>query len=331
MKAPKRTLIGLAAVAATAGAVWAAEQAAVRRSRRQTDPDAAREFVPTFDDRHSFPSHDGGVIHAISRGDGPPIVLSHGVTLSVRTWVKQMESLPAAGFRTVAFDHRGHGDSVTGDSGHAVENLAWDVRTVLESLDLRDAVLVGHSMGGVAVQAFVTTFPEIAAERVAGIVLLSTLARTPLAGHDNLARVVAAISDRSPDVAGLLQRRDLGYLMSRIGFGDAALPSHIELTREMILECPPDTRQEAARALMGLDLVEALGSVTVPTLIIGGTKDAITPLAESKRINRAIPGSVLEIVPGGGHMLMFERTELLDDLIASFARRVQRRDASVDA
>ena len=331
MSARNKTLVGLAAVAATAAAVWAAEQASVRRSRRQEDPDALNEFMPEFDKTHTFPSHDGGVIHAISRGDGPPVVLSHGVTLSVRTWAKQMEFLPEAGFRAIAFDHRGHGGSVAGDSGHTIENLAWDVRTVLESMDLRDAVLVGHSMGGIAVLAFMVTFPEIAAERVSGIVMLSSMARHPLAGHDGLSRFVGALAHRGPDVTGLLNRRDLGYLMSRVGFGSEALPSHIELVREMVLECPSETRKAATRALINLDLVEEIASIRMPTLVIGGTADVLTPPAESRRIAATIPGASLEIVPRAGHMLMFERTDLVNELISSFARRVQHSSASTGA
>jgi pimeloyl-ACP methyl ester carboxylesterase len=328
MSARNKTFVGLAVVAATAAAVWGAEQASVRRSRRQEDPDALNEFMPEFDETHTFPSHDGGVINAISRGKGPVIVLSHGVTLSVRTWAKQMEFLPEAGFRSIAFDHRGHGGSVAGSTGHTIENLAWDVRTVLESMDLHDAVLVGHSMGGIAVLAFMVTFPEIAAERVSGIVMLSSMARTPLSGHEGLARFVGALSARGPDVTGLLNRRDLGYLMSRVGFGSEALPSHIELTREMVLECPPETRKAAGRALLNLDLVEQIASIRMPTLVIGGTADVLTPPAESRRMAATIPGASLEIVPRGGHMLMFERTELVNELISSFARRVQHSSAS---
>ena len=96
---------------------------------------------------HRLPSHDGGSIYVVEAGEGPPIVLSHGVTLSVRTWFHQLELLPKEGFRAIAFDHRGHGESVLGDAGHSLENLAEDVRSVLLGLDLRDAVLVGHSHG----------------------------------------------------------------------------------------------------------------------------------------------------------------------------------------
>ncbi len=146
----------------------------------------------------------------------PPIVLSHGVTLSVRTWFHQLEELPKEGFRTIAFDHRGHGQSVLGEEGHSLDNLGRDVKTVLEGLDLHDAVLVGHSMGGVAVQSFVTQFPEIAAERVAGIVLLSTLAYTPLGSRSTRTKArLEKLMKRAPDAQWLWDSPNLGFLAAR--------------------------------------------------------------------------------------------------------------------
>ena len=98
-----------------------------RRPRRR-----ACRSVPEFDEARILDSHDGGTIYIIRRGDGPPVVFCHGVTLSSRMWAKQFESFPAAGFRAVAFDHRGHGESTVGDTGHSLDNLADDLRTVLE-------------------------------------------------------------------------------------------------------------------------------------------------------------------------------------------------------
>jgi pimeloyl-ACP methyl ester carboxylesterase len=99
----------------------------------------------------------------------------------------------------------------------------------------------------------------------------------------------------------------------------------------MILDCPTETRRDATRALMELDLIDRLHLITVPTLIISGTADLVTPPVESRRIHAQIPHARLENVEGGGHMLMFERTALIDDLITDFAREVQGRSAAVDA
>ena len=153
-----------------------------KRLRKRPDGGASHVLDAPIYESATIPSHDGGTIHVVNAGTGPPIVLSHGVTLSVRTWVRQLETLPAQGFHVVAFDHRGHGSSTLGESGFSVDNLGDDIRSVVERLDLRDAVLVGHSMGGIAVQSFLLRHPEVAAERVKGVVLLSTLARVPLSG-----------------------------------------------------------------------------------------------------------------------------------------------------
>jgi pimeloyl-ACP methyl ester carboxylesterase len=320
--------LGLAAGAAItlAGAAYGSQRVAAGRIRRHDDPDSSFDLVPAFDEIRSLPSPDGGSISVISRGTGPAIVLSHGVTLSVRTWVKQMESLPAAGFRTIAFDHRGHGASTVGEGGHTLDTLAADVRTVVEGLDLHDAVLVGHSMGGVAIQLFCLRYPDLAAERVAGIVLLSTLSRTALSGNRRLSRMLDWVASASPDASRVLGFANLGLLIARIGFGRNPQPSHVELTREMILECSSDTRKRAAGPLFSLDLSDELPKLAVPTLVIGGTNDVLTPPAEARRIAALVPGARLELLEGTGHMAMLEEAETVDRLIIEFAREVQRAD-----
>jgi len=323
-----RTRVGLvAAAAAGIGALsYAGERLAAARIRRRPDEDASRVLDSPMYVSHTLPSHDGGTIRVVEAGEGPPIVLSHGVTLSVRTWFHQLEQLPAAGFRVLAFDHRGHGESVCGDSGHSLENLGEDLRSVLLGLDLRDAVLVGHSMGGVAVQQFVTSFPDIARERVRGIVLLSTLARAPFAKHKSrYERPVASIVQHLPDSTALWNTRNLGLVLARVGFGKDPQPSHVELVRRMMLECSDETRRLAPHTLVGLDLTRAIARIDIPTLVIGGTADVLTPPSDARRLARRIPGARLELLPDGGHMLMLERTEEINRLIADFAHQVGAR------
>jgi non-heme chloroperoxidase len=238
-------------------------------------------------------------------------------------WVKQFEALPEAGFRVTAFDHRGHGDSEIGTTGHSIDNLAADVRTVLEALDIRGAVLVGHSMGGVAAQAYAIRYPEHAAERLNGIVLLSTLYRVRIGEMRRLRAMIELVSERTPDLGSVLRRRDLGLLLARIGFGADPQPSHVELTRQMIVACAADTSRGAPRALLGLDFTRDLPNITIPTLVVCGTADVLTPASDARRIAKLIPGARLELFPRAGHMLMLERTEQLDALITDFAHEVE--------
>ena len=315
--------VAIGATGALAGVGYFGQRLLARRLRNQPDYDAARALeAPVYID-HRLDSFDAGSIYVVEKGAGPPIVLSHGVTNSIREWFFQLESLPREGFRTIAFDHRGHGQSKVGTAGHSLDALAHDMRSVVEGLDLHDAVLVGHSMGGVAVQAFVTRYPEIAAARVAGIVLLSTLAKTPFGSHSTRTkRRIEQITNHTPDMSWMWSSPNLGLLVARVGFGRDPQPSHVELVRQMMMECPPATRLESPRALIGLDLTEELPKIDIPTLVIVGTADVLTPPAQAKLIARLIPGARLEVFPGGGHMLMLERTAELDRLIVEFARGV---------
>lgn len=308
------------AAAGVAGVAYAIERAVVAGVRRRPDPDAGKQLVPPFDEARRYRSHDGGSIYTISRGRGAPILFSHGVTLSTRVWVKQFEHLPAQPFRCVGFDHRGHGDSERGVSGHSIENLAEDVRTVLERMDLHDAVLVGHSMGGIALQAFAIRHPDVAAERVRGMVLMSSLAKTYLSGSSWLRKMFERLTGGGPSAGELMTQQNLGFLLARVGFGRDPQASHVELVREMIAACPKAASQEAVTALVGLDMTEGLPRIRVPTLVLSGSADVIAPPAQARRIAELVPDARLEVFEGAGHMLMLERTAEVDALITEFAR-----------
>jgi pimeloyl-ACP methyl ester carboxylesterase len=320
----KRTGVVAGVAAGVVGAVYAGERALAARLRHREDPDADNPLIPSFDEAIRIDCHDAGSLYVIARGDGIPVVFAHGVTLSSRTWAKQFDSFPAAGFRAIAFDGRGHGESTVGETGHSVENLAEDLRSVLERLDLHDAILVGHSMGGMAVQAFVLHHPDIARERVSGLVLMSTAARMTTSG----ARRVRAGLDRAvsllPDVGAVMRQRNLGLLLARVGFGDAAHPSHVEATRQMLAACPRDTVRDASRALLSLDLTPGLPGIELPTLVLVGTADPLTPPRDAQQIATLIPGANIVEFPGAGHMLMYECTEEVDELIFGFARECTR-------
>lgn len=319
-RAFKTVGVAVGVAAGVVGAAYGAQRAVMRSLDNRPDPDAGKLGSPRFDEERRFPSHDGGSVYAISRGSGPTFVLSHGVTIDSRVWAKQFEALPERGVRVVAFDHRGHGQSSVGESGYSLENLGADVCTALEVLDLRDVILVGHSMGGLAAQSFVLADPDVARERVRGLVLLSTFARTPL----------AALSSRGPgarvagwlDLAAVMQRPQLGTMVARLGFGREPLASHVELTRRMLAECSPDTAREAIEPLLGVDLLDDLARIDLPTLVIGGTADLLTPPSEARRIAEHIPGARLELVERAGHMIMLERADTFHELLFDFAREV---------
>ncbi len=316
----RTALVGVGSAAALAGLAQVAERLIVARERKRPDPDAGRMLTPAPDLEEIVVAGDGAKLHALRRGQGPPIVLSHGVTLDLRTWVHQLESLPAAGFEAVAFDHRGHGRSSLGSDGYSVEAFGDDLRAVLEQLDLRDVVVVGHSMGGVAALALALTHPELMRERVRGVVLLSSVARVALARRGAITRLTRRLARFVPDSRPVWYAPNLGFLAARLGFGRDAQPSHVELVRQMWIDNTVGSRTEAPLALVGLDLTRELPWLPVPVSVIGGTADVIAPIWNSRELARLIPAATLDVFPGSGHMLMLERAKELDRLLVSFAR-----------
>ncbi len=107
-----------------------------------------------------------------------------------------------------------------------------------------------------------------------------------------------------------------------MGFGRAPLASHVELARRMLAECDADTARDAIMPLLGVDFTRELSRIDLPTLVLGGTADILTPPAEARRLAEHIPGAHLVLLERAGHMLMLERADELDDLLVDFAREV---------
>jgi pimeloyl-ACP methyl ester carboxylesterase len=118
----------------------------------------------------------------------------------------------------------------------------------------------------------------------------------------------------------MMRQRNLGLLLARLGFGDSPHPSHVEATRQMLAACPRATLRDASRALLSLDVTAGLPTIDLPTLVLVGTADLLTPPRDARQIASLIPGAELVELTGAGHMLMYERTEEIDELLVEFAR-----------
>lgn len=313
----------VAAGAALAG--YAATRVVADRSRQRFDPAAGDDFSPLPDAKHhTLPTDDGGQLHVVERGSGTPLVLLHGVTLSAVVWHYQLIDL-ADRFRVIAVDHRGHGLSLAGEGGYGAGRLAADLAGALDALDLTGAIIVGHSMGGMVTQRFAVDFPEVLSKRVRGLVLLSTTAHTGarVPGWERIIRATAPVTQRALKLgskvsASLFSPTDLGFALTRIGFGKNPSPTHVDLNRLVVAAHSSLVLAELWAGLTEFDIREDLSYVDLPVLVIGGTHDNLTPLFHLKEIARSIPGAELKVIDGGGHMLMLERRHELADLIAEF-------------
>lgn len=285
------------------------------------DPDVGRLGALPFDEARRLAAPDGGDLFTTAHGHGPSFLFVHGFATTSRIWTKQFRDLPPAGIRTVAFDHRGHGASTAPMTETSIENLADDLRLVLEDLDLRDMLLVGHSMGGMAALVFALRYPEVAARRLRGLVLVSTAARIAAAA------VPFAAAATTPFTAGFVRsgvwsRSDWSRWAARAHFGTDPLPSQVELVRVLLASARQETVVGCARAVAMFDVRAHLARVALPVLVVNGSADVLTSPGDARVLARALPDARLEIIPGAGHMVMLERADRFDALLCGFAREV---------
>lgn len=335
-----RAAVAVAAVGAGIAGGVAAERAYVRRDRRRPDPHRDEQYGTL----HGLPlgpveSFDGTVLNVEEIGQGPAIVLSHGFSLNLTLWHHQIKDL-ASDARLVMYDHRGHGWSGRPPSNEwSLAALARDLDAVLTATG-EPAVVVGHSMGGMAALKFCEMFPEAIGPRVRGLVLVDTTAADVMGGMvygaPRRARATAqalqeglmrALSGRS----GALDRvrangSAMAYLGARaLGFGPDPAPSHVDFVERMLAAVPSDVWEHLLPMLLGFDVTPVLESITVPVLIIVGSHDRLTPPGASVRMSRALPDAELVILQGAGHSSMLERHEEFNDHVRRFMAHVASR------
>ncbi|HVX22506.1 MAG TPA: alpha/beta fold hydrolase [Acidimicrobiales bacterium] len=314
--------VGLGA-AATAG--YALQRVATRRWRVGEGELAAAERTLPADLRHHFVTvDDGGRIHAVERGDGPPVVLVHGITLGVATWAPQLRQL-ADRHRVIAVGQRGHGQSLAGEDGYSLERLADDLLAVLDALDVTGGLLVGHSMGGMVAQLLAVRHPDDLARHVAGLVLVATTDRPMAVGPVGpvgplVAAGLAAGASRGLGRAerrgqGLFPSDDLALWATRASFGAHPAPADVELTRAMIAAMSPSAVSGLLGPLLAFDVHRQIHAIDLPTHVVVGTRDVLTPPRMARAIVGQIPGATLHVLPGCGHMVMLERADQLCDLL----------------
>jgi pimeloyl-ACP methyl ester carboxylesterase len=319
---------GAGAAAAVAG--WALQHRAVSRSSVTAEEMVTEGLTLTDDLRHHFVDvEDGGRIHVVERGQGPPLVLLHGIMLSSALWVHQLRDL-ADHHRVIAVDLRGHGQSLPGSTGSGIEILADDVRTVLETLGVEHAIVVGHSMGGmVALQLATGLPPDERRRRIAGIVLTSTTAGpfVTLPGFTGVVRVTGPVTARALLVgervgAKALPSRDLRWWLTRLGFGADAPAVQVRFVEAMHRGTPSRTLADLIGSLATFDLSSKLGALDVPVLVVVGSHDKLTAPRLARRLAAALPEASLVELPRCGHMPMLERRHEFSRLVDEFTAKI---------
>lgn len=236
-------------------------------------------------------------------GDGRPVVLIHGWPLSGASWAGQQAALQDAGYRAIAYDRRGFGDSDKPADGYDYDTFAADLAGLLDGLDLTDVTLVGFSMGGGEVARYLGTYGDA---RIRSAVLAGAVPPYLLKTDDN---PDGGLSEEA--VQGMID----GASTDRDGFLDGFTTDFFSVDGELVV-----TEEQRRRALeletkavdVGLvdciaafgrtDFRDDLAKIAVPTLVIHGDSDAIVPFEVSgKRSAEAISASTLVVVEKAPH------------------------------
>ncbi|MBO1080966.1 alpha/beta fold hydrolase [Roseomonas haemaphysalidis] len=263
---------------------------------------------------------DGTEIFYKDWGNGKPVVLIHGWPVNADMWEYQAPVLAAAGFRVISYDRRGFGRSGQPWSGYDYDTMSDDLATLMDELDLRDATLVGFSMGGGEVARYMSRHG--AKGRVAKAVFVAAVPPFLLRTADNPEGVDRTTFDQMVD--GL--KADRPHFLAGFGkqfFGAGLL--NFAVTNEildwslgMAMMASPKATLDCVRAFSETDFRADLPKVTVPTLVIHGTDDAtVPPDVSARRAAAALPNARLVEYSGAPHGLFFtEKDKLNQDLIA---------------
>ncbi|MFD2598771.1 alpha/beta fold hydrolase [Sphingobacterium corticis] len=257
-------------------------------------------------------------IHYSDQGSGKPVVLIHGWPLSHTSWENQIPALVDAGYRVVAYDRRGFGDSTTGDS-YDYDTLASDLDALLSELDLHDVTLVGFSMGGGEVIRYVTNHGT---DRVSKLALVASIVPLVKQKSDNpdgvpqedLDEILEAV--KSDRIAFLKDFHKQFYNADK----NPDAVSEAQLSTDLAVSSAADATAtvEAAKAWMDTDFRAESEAITLPTLIVHGKADQTVPITTSaEQAAKLISNSELKVYEDAPHGLNVTHAEKLNsDLIA---------------
>lgn len=249
-----------------------------------------------------------GRIGLIEVGGGAeaPIIFLHGVGSDKSVWRPQLAHFGRSR-RAVAFDYPGYGESEFVE-GATRNDYAATILAAMDSLGIERAHICGLSLGGVIAIAMHAAAPE----RCTSLIIADSFAAHP----DG-----QAIHDRSLSASLAMTMRELAKARTGMLLGSATSP---ELRAEVIdtmAAIDPAAYRLGAAAVWLSDQRDIAASIDIPTLILVGDEDGITPPALSEELNRLIPGSQLQVIAGAGHLANAEQPEAFNEAIESFLSR----------
>lgn len=246
---------------------------------------------------------------------GTPLILLHGYPLDRTMWDEQVADLSGRQ-RCIAIDLRGHGESQAFFWSTSVDVYADDVAGLLDHLNIEQAVICGFSMGGYVAFAFCRNHRE----RLKGLILADTRAQadSPEARRGRFQSALLAQHQGSAAIADQLLPR----LLSQSSITQR--PDLVARVRGMIENTSVQGITGDLMALAGRpDSVDLLPTLSLPTLVLVGENDALTPLADAELISQGIPGAQLKVVAGGAHLANLENPNDWNQAVRGFMETIR--------
>lgn len=254
-------------------------------------------------------------------GTGKPVVLIHGWPLSGRSWEKQVSFLLSSGFRVITYDRRGFGQSSRPASGYNYDTLADDLDKLIETLDLKQAALVGFSMGGGEVARYMGKYGE----RVEKVAFIAAIPPFLLKAPDNPEGIDGKVFDGIK--SGIVADR-LAFLTAFFAnFYNTDVLGGKLVSEEVVRQswiigagASPIGSLECVSAWLS-DFRKDLSKINVPALVVHGDADRILPIsATGKRTHELVTGSRLAVIEGGPHGLNWTHADQLNRELFAFLK-----------
>jgi non-heme chloroperoxidase len=268
-------------------------------------------------------TQDGTQIYYKDWGTGQPVVFSHGWPLSADSWEAQMVFLASNGYRCIAHDRRGHGRSSQPWSGNEMDTYADDLAELIETLGLKDAVLIGFSAGGGEVARYIGRHGT---KRVAKAVLIGAVTPLMLKTAANPGGLPIEVFD-GIRLSSIADRSQFYKDLASGPFFGANRPG-AKVSQGMIdsfwlqgMQAGHKNTFDCIKAFSETDFTEDLKKFDVPTLIIHGDDDQIVPIGASAHASsRLVKNAALKVYPGGPHGLADTHKDELNADLLSFLR-----------
>jgi non-heme chloroperoxidase len=253
-------------------------------------------------------------------GAGQPVVLIHGYPLDGSSWEKQTAALLEAGHRVVTYDRRGFGRSSKPTTGYDYDTFASDLATILDTLDLHDAVLVGFSMGTGEVGRYLGSH---GAHRVARAVFLGSLEPYLLQAEDNPEGVPQAVFDGLLDAVtadryAFFTQFFAGFFNTDELLGNRLSQEALDANQQLAYNASPYASVWAQPTWL-TDFRADIERIDVPSLIVHGTADNILPIdATGRRFAKALPSATYVEIEGAPHGMLWTHAAEVNEVLLDF-------------